>query len=494
MKRTAVINVVGLTEALIGEHTPRIRDFAARGASAVVAPAFPAVTCTAQSTYLTGTPPSGHGVVGNGWYHHELAEVQFWKQSNHVVQGRKIWDDLRTRDPKFTCAKLFWWFNMYSGADYSLTPRPMYPADGRKFFDIYSWPYALRPDIKRDLGEFPFATFWGPAAGRQSPAGAPEAASRWIAESAQWVENQFSPTLNLVYLPHLDYNLQRHGPFAEGRAGSPLPAEVATQTSGPPDVPRPLNPAILPDLRAIDALVGDLIDRFHARGVQVVLLSEYGITNVHTPVHLNRLFRQHGWLTVKEELGLELLDCGASQVFAVADHQVAHVYLNDSSLENRVRELLGKCAGVEAVLGKNEKAAAGIDHLRAGDLIAVAPEHAWFTYYYWLDDARAPDFARTVDIHRKPGYDPVELFADPALSPLALKARIAWRLLQKKLGFRMLLDVIPLDATLVKGSHGRRPANRVDWPLFITERRELLPSPQLEAPDVYHALLRHVLH
>jgi hypothetical protein len=173
---------------------------------------------------------------------------------------------------------------------------------------------------------------------------------------------------------------------------------------------------------------------------------------------------------------------------------VAHVYLNDPSLENRVRELLGKCDGVEAILGKSEKAAAGIDHPRAGDLIVVAKENAWFTYYYWFDDAHAPDFARTVDIHRKPGYDPVELFADPALSPLALKARIAWRLLQKKLGFRMLMDVIPLDATLVKGSHGKRPANQADWPLFITERSELLQSPQLEATDVYHALVRHVLH
>lgn len=492
MKRTAVINVVGLTGSLIGEHTPRIRDFAARGAKAVVASAFPAVTCTAQSSYLTGAPATLHGIVGNGWYNRELAEVQFWKQSNHIVHGRKIWDDLRARDPKFTCAKLFWWYNMYSGADFSLTPRPMYPADGRKFFDVYSWPYSIRDEIKRDLGEFPFATFWGPAAGRKTPAGEPDAASRWIAESAKWIENKFSPTLNLIYLPHLDYNLQRYGPYAKGGAGSPLPAAVATQTGGAHGVTRPANPAIIPDLRAIDALVGGLIDFFHAREVQVVLLSEYGITHVDTPIHLNRIFRKQGWLTVKEELGLELLDCGASQVFAVADHQVAHVYLNNSSLEGRVRERMEKCDGVEAVLGKSEKAAAGIDHPRAGDLIAVAKENAWFSYYYWLDDTRAPDFARTVDIHRKPGYDPAELFLDPQI-PLP-KLKIAWRLLQKKLGFRMLMDVISLDATLVKGSHGRRPANQADWPVFITERSELLQSPQLEATDVYHALVRHVLH
>ena len=208
--------------------------------------------------------------------------------------------------------------------------------------------------------------------------------------------------------------------------------------------------------------------------MQVVLLSEYGITNVDTPVHLNRIFREQGWLTIKEELGLELLDCGASRVFAVADHQVAHIYLNDPPLENRRAGFPRKTDRASTVLDAKEKAAAGIDHPRAGDLIAIAQENAWFTYYYWLDDTRAPDFARTVDIHRKPGYDPVELFADPAISPLALKTKIAWRLLQKKLGFRMLMDVIPLDATLVKGSHGRRPADKKDWPVFITERKELL--------------------
>ena len=116
---------------------------------------------------------SEHGIVGNGWFNRELAEVQFWKQSNHIVHGRKIWDELRARDPKFTCANCFWWFNMYSSVDYSITPRPMYPADGRKLFDIYSWPYSIREQIKYDLGEFPFFSFWGPAAGVDSPQGRP---------------------------------------------------------------------------------------------------------------------------------------------------------------------------------------------------------------------------------------------------------------------------------------------------------------------------------
>src|SRR6185312_5279728 len=412
MKRTAVINIVGLTDALIGEHTPRIRDFAARGDKASIEPAFPAVTCTAQSTYLTGTTPSAHGIVGNGWYNRELAEVQFWKQSNHIVHGRKLWDELRERDPKFTCAKLFWWYNMYSTADYSITPRPMYPADGRKVFDIYTHPGNIRRDIQRDLGPFPFPCFWGPAAGVDTPQGSADAVSRWIAESAKWIEERHSPTLSLIYLPHLDYNLQRHGPY--------VAADVRRRTADttaknpPPHVGGyEINPAIHRDLREIDYIVGDLIKYFQQRSIQVVLLSEYGINNVRTPIHINRLLRQSRGpsLAVRvEELGRELLDPGASDVFAVADHQVAHIYLKEQSLEDRVRPYLEEIDGIAAVLGAKEKAELGIDHPRAGDLIAVAKEDAWFTYYYWEQPGSAPDFARTVDIHRKPGYDPVELF------------------------------------------------------------------------------------
>lgn len=467
MARTAVLNVVGLTESLIGPHTPKIAAFAKAGATATITPAFPAVTCTAQSNYLTGTPPSEHGIVGNGWYHRELAEVQFWKQSNHLVQGKKVWEELRELVPDFTCAKLFWWYNMYSSADYSITPRPMYPADGRKIFDVYTWPYSIRSDLKRELGEFPFPAFWGPAAGVDSPQFSADAASRWIADSARWIENKYHPTLSLVYLPHLDYNLQRLGPKH---------ADLAQ------------------DLARIDDIVGGLIDFFRQQSVQVLLLSEYGITEVDAPIHLNRLFREQGWLAIKDELGLELLDCGASKAFAVADHQVAHVYLNpdaESGLGKAARELLEKQPGIERVLGAAEQSELGINHPRAGDLIAVASERAWFTYHYWLDDAIAPDFARTVDIHRKPGYDPVELFLDPKLC--CPKLRIARRLLQKKLGFRMLMDVIPLDAALVKGSHGRRPDKSSDCPIAITEDKAALSKPALDSTEVCRLIKRHVL-
>ena len=466
MKRTAVINIVGLTESLLGKHTPNLQRFRQAGSLVPIEPAFPAVTCTAQSNYLTGKTPAAHGVVANGWYQRELAEVQFWKQSNHLVTAPKIWDELKRHDPKFTCAQLFWWYNMYSTADWSITPRPMYPADGRKFFDIYTWPYSVRQEIKQDLGEFPFFGFWGPAAGVDSPQGGADATSRWIAESAKWIEQRQQPTLNLIYLPHLDYNLQRFGPD---------------------------DPRIAKDLGEIDSIAGDLIGFFQKRDVQVLILSEYGIVPVNRAVHLNRIFREHGWLTIKEELGLELLDCGNSRAFAVADHQIAHVYVNDASICGEVRSTLESTAGVARVLDGAGKRELGIDHPRAGDLVALADEDAWFTYYYWQDDARAPDYARCVDIHRKPGYDPVELFTDPALSEFALKARIGWRLLQKKLGFRMLMDLIPLDASLVKGSHGIRPREMSDWPVLITSDYAAAGGGSLPSTEVYRTIHRAVM-
>jgi len=443
MKRTAVINVVGLTEALIGEHTPRIAEFRKRGALAHVGPAFPAVTCTAQSNYLTGLEPSEHGIVGNGWYNRELAEVHFWKQSNRLVSGQKIWEELRALKSDFTCANLFWWYNMYSTVDYSITPRPMYPADGRKIFDIYTAPFTIRPEIKKDLGEFPFRNVWGPAAGIAS--------SRWVAESAKWIEEHHHPGLALIYLPHLDYNLQKLGPN---------------------------HPEIATDLELLDALLDDLITFLKKREIQIAILSEYGITEVDRPIHLNRIFREQGWGAIKDELGLEMIDCGASKVFAVADHQIAQIYVQDPALAPKVREIVQAQPGVSQLVDQI--------HPRSGDFIAVADERSWFTYYYWFDDAVAPDFARTVDIHRKIGYDPVELFIDPAIKFPA--ARVASFLFKKKLGLRGLLSVVPLDATLVRGSHGRVPERAQDRPILIVEGDVDGLAPEVQSTAVYRII------
>jgi predicted AlkP superfamily pyrophosphatase or phosphodiesterase len=455
MNRVLVLNVVGLTPDLLGRDAPHLTALARQGGVRPLTTVTPAVTCSVQATFTTGLLPREHGIVANGWYFRDLAEVFLWRQSNLLVEGEKIWDTARKLDPRFTCAKLFWWYNMHSSADYTVTPRPIYLADGRKLPDIYTQPWGLREELNQQLGEFPLFRFWGP--------GADIVSSQWIKDCARYVYDQHKPILTLVYLPHLDYNLQRLGPN---------------------------HPAIRDDVRRIDALCGELIEHVQKDGTHVIVLSEYGITEVSGPVHINRMLREAGLLAVREELGRELLNAGASEAFAVADHQIAHVYVKSPDRIPKVKRLLEGVPGIELVLDAESKRRHNLDHPRSGELVALSLADRWFTYYYWLNDDRAPDFARTVDIHRKPGYDPVELFIDPTLR--LPKFRIAGRLFQKKLGFRMLMDVIGLDATLPKGSHGRVTDKAEEGPLFMTSDAGYLPVNAVAATEVKTLILRHV--
>jgi predicted AlkP superfamily pyrophosphatase or phosphodiesterase len=421
------LDVVGLTPRLL-EHAPRLK---ALGPPAPLLPPLPAVTCTCEATMLTGLPPSGHGVVANGWYFRELNDIWFWRHSNRLMQGRKVWEDIDGRT-----AVLFWRFNMATSAPISVAERPAYPADGRKIPDLYTNPPHLAKDLQERLGRFPLFKFWGPLAGIES--------TRWIADCAIDILRREDPELTLVYLPHLDYDLQRYGPDDPR-----IPAQVA----------------------AVDAEAGRILDAAGDR--KVLVASEYGITKVTGAVHLNRALREAGLLEVIDNPVGELLDPYRSRAFAVCDHQLAHVYTRDEAAARKVIEGLD---GVDAIL---DKEACGLDHPRSGELVVLSAADRWFAYPYWLDDARAPDFARTVDIHRKPGYDPVELFKD------AGALRVAWLLAKKKLGFRTLLDVVPLDTGLVKGSHGRQPDGPDEGPLLIGDGDR--PRPMAEVRD---AILR----
>jgi predicted AlkP superfamily pyrophosphatase or phosphodiesterase len=443
MKKTVVLNIVALSPRVIGEHTPFLKKWNASKKQAVVEPVLPAVTCSAQSVYLTGKWPSENGIVGNGWYFQDECEIKFWRQSNKLVQAEKVWEVLKKENPEFTVANLFWWYNMYSSVDYAVTPRPLYLQDGRKMPDCHSQPMELRERLQKELGQFPLFSFWGPKTSIES--------SRWIAEAAKKVDQWHNPTLNLIYIPHLDYGLQKYG-IDFDKIGK--------------------------DLREIDDLAKDLITYFENQGTQVLLLSEYAITTVSKPVHLNRIFREKGWIQVKDELGKETLDAGTSAVFAVADHQVAHIHVNDKS----------KLAEVKT-LDEAGKKSYHIDHERSGDLVVIADADSWFTYYFWLDDAKAPDYARCVDIHRKPGYDPVELILDPKIKIPLLT--VGAKVLKKKLGFRYLMDVIPLDATLVKGAHGRIPESDLDKPLFVSGSA-INSADNIQPTEVFDLILRAV--
>lgn len=458
LNRVAVLNIVGLTAGTFsGGRAPRLAEFARQcGGVRPMQAALPAVTCTVQSCMLTGRMPAQHGIVGNGWFDRSYQEVNFWKQSNHLVEGPKVWDTLRTvaDGQPVTVANSFWWFNMYSSVDVSVTPRPQYRVDGRKVPDCYTQPPELRDHLQRALGQFPLFEFWGPASGIGS--------SDWIAAAALEVERRYSPTLQLVYLPHLDYCLQLLGPD---------------------------DPRIDAEIREVDRVFSVLHSQLAERGVRVMVVSEYGITAVDDAVWLNRHLRQAGLLRVRVEDGREYLDAGASDAFAVADHQVAHVYVRNPSQLEAVQRLLRTVPGVEEVLGPAQKRAAGMDHARAGDLVCVATPRRWFAYGWWLDDASAPDYARTVDIHRKPGYDPLELVWDPALR--APRAYAAAKLGMRKLGMRSVLRTVPLDTTLIRGSHGRVAVDPAHLPVCIADQG-VLPDRALHCTDVHDIMLRAV--
>lgn len=430
MEKLLVADVVGLTPDLL-QHMPRLRRLAAKGSSAVLDPVLPAVTCSVQSTFLTGLTPAEHGIVGNGWYFRDLGEVHLWRQHNRLVQGEKVWETIRRQVPDYTVANVCWWYAMGATTDWTVTPRPIYYADGKKAPDCYTRPPELHDELVGELGDFPLFQYWGPTASIRS--------TEWIVGAARRLMPRAD--LTLAYLPHLDYDLQRFGPdSARARRAA----------------------------RDVDAALAPLLDDAELMDARVVVLSEYGITRADTPVDINRALRSAGLLNVHTQDGMEYLDPWTSRAFAVADHQVAHVYVADATDLERVRALCAGLGGVAEVLDRAGQASYGLDHDRAGELVLVAEPTAWFTYYYWEDDERAPDFARGVDIHRKPGYDPAELFFDP--NDRLVKARAALTLARKAAGLRYSMKVVPLDPAPVRGTHGRLPARDAEGPMVICDR------------------------
>lgn len=453
MTSLLVLDVVGLTPRLLA-HMPRLRAVAADGFQAELGTVLPAVTCPVQSTFLTGALPAEHGVVGNGWYFRDLGDVLLWRQHNALVGGDKLWHAARRERPGYTVANVCWWYAMGADVDWTVTPRPIYHADGRKDPDCYTDPPELHDTLTAALGDFPLFSYWGPGAGIAS--------STWICRATERIMAEHDPDLTLAYVPHLDYDLQRYGP------SDPRSAAAAAE---------------------LDTVLAPLLDAAAAHGRTVVALSEYGITDVSRPVHINRMLRAEGFLRVFTQAGMEYLDPWTSRAFAVADHQVAHVYVSDPADISAVADICAAVPGVAEVLDQKGKSAHGLDHPRSGELVLLAERDAWFTYYYWLDNAHAPDFARLVDIHRKPGYDPAELFFDPA-APGAAKGRAAMALLRKKLGMRYLMNVIGLaaGARAVRGSHGLLPHDPADAPVLLCSD----PSParpRFEATEIKDLIL-----
>lgn len=407
-KRVIVLDLVGLTPANLQdkELTPNLNKIASRGVAAKIKPPFPPVTGTVQATLTTGRYPEGHGIVGNGCYRRDQRQAVMWDQNASPVCGERIWDLLKLHDPRAKTAVLFWQHIKYATADIVITPSPLHSERGMEEW-YFSKPAGLYGQLAARQGPFQLHNFWGPLASFSS--------SQWIARAALETVNLYDPDLTMAYLPNLDYNAQKFGPDSDEAKQS---------------------------VKQIDSLIGWFVEELDHAGkgedTALVLLSEYAIRPVSRLVYINRILRDHKWLEVNRIGGKEYIDFYRSKAFAVVDHQVAHVYVQEKDIIHQVARVLQETDGIEQVLGITGKRRWRVNHPSSGELVAVSKKDAWFPYYWWYEDSAAPHYARTVDIHNKPGYDPVELFLDPETRS------------------------IPLRPDLVRGSHGSFPTGNDD--------------------------------
>jgi predicted AlkP superfamily pyrophosphatase or phosphodiesterase len=397
------LSIPGLRPAdLHAGRLPNLQRLVADGESRELVPTFPCVTSPVQSTMWTGVGPDRHGVIANGFYHRDRREVELWIAFNQVHQAPQLWDAI-ARNDGLTSAVWHAQNIKDAAADFICTPAPIHDADGTTKPWCYSKPDGLYERLVADLGHFPLQHYWGPLSNIES--------SKWTVEAALWLHRHYAPNFHWVYLQHLDYAGQKVGP--EG-------------------------PEALAALQELDALIGHFVDAMRklpgGDEVDWIVAGEYALTDVRGAVFPNRMLREAGLLRVNVESDGEHLDLAGSDAFAMVDHQVAHVYVTPEKVE-AVAELFTAAPGIAVVAAGPERGVLGMDHERAGEVVLAGEHDRWFAYYWWLEDAAAPGFARTVDIHRKPGYDPVELFFDPSTRS------------------------IPIDASLVKGSHGA-PADR----------------------------------
>ena len=406
MNYSILLDIVGLeVKHLDSGLVPNIAKITENGEIARLEPTFPAVTSTVQASILSGKYPREHGIISNGLYDRSTYNVSFWEQSSSLVQAQRVWDAVKQKNSKKKTAVLFWQNTMYANSDIVVTPRPIHMED-KMIMWCYSKPVGYYEKLKEKLGEFNLANYWGPFASPKS--------SEWIANAAEYTLDNERPNFLFVYIPHADYSAQRFG-------------KGAVQ--------------VRDDLKKADEIVGRLVQKITDLGIQdetqFLIISEYAFNDVNGAVPLNLVLRDAGLLSIRTIQEKEYLDFEYSKAFAMVDHQIAHLYIK-KGYETETRKVLENIDGVERILDNNGKKELAIDHERSGELIAISARERWFSYYWWHDENRAPDFAGKVDIHRKPGYDPVELFIDQKTKS------------------------IPLDASLVKGSHGRPPNLQTD--------------------------------
>lgn len=437
-----LLSIPGLRERDLA-HMPALRKLVADGDSAPLASSFPAVTLPVQANMTTGLPPNEHGVVANGYYWRERHEVEMWTAWNDAVQRPQLWDLLHDHDEQITSAVWFPMFAKGAGADYICLPAPIHNPDGSESLWCYTRPEAMYGELRDALGHFPLQHFWGPIAAITS--------TEWIVSSAVWTAERHKPNFFYIYVPHLDYAAQKNGPDSPEATAAceQLDAQVA---------------------RLVEGLTGA-----YGEGSPLwIVASEYVIVPVSRVVYPNRDLRAAGFLTtLQDEDARERIDFEKTPAFAMADHQVAHVFVKDrdEGVIGRIVDRFRQKPGVASVLAGDDRDRYDLAHERAGDVVLVAEANSWFAYYYWEDDALAPRFARTVDIHQKPGYDPVELFFDAEAH-------------QAGIGHT------PLDATLVQGSHGAPTTSEAQRGVILSSQKGAFVERTMADTDVADLVLR----
>jgi hypothetical protein len=409
--RVLLLSVPGLRLEDLS-RMPFLERLAGAGGCVPLAPGFPAVTCPVQATLTTGRTPADHGIVANGLYDRAARQLEMWISPDGVHRSPRIWDRLKAARPEIRTAAWFALQSKHAGADLVCLPAPRHNPDGTETMWCHTRPEPLYGKLRETLGDFPLHKFWGPVAGIES--------TRWIVTSFLEAAREAPPDFAFIYLPHLDYAAQRTGPDsppAHAACGE-LDAEIARLVSGFASLSGRDEPTVL-------------------------VAGEYRIRPVSHTLFPNRVLREEGLLVVADTPDGEMLDMRSSTAWTLADHQVGHVYVADGGdrrLVERVVAAFRGRAGVAEVLAGDDLVRAGLTasfplpaDSRCGDVVIASTSDSWQAYFYWLDDAKAPRFARTIDIHRKPGYDPLELHLDRAKLPAVS---------------------IPLDTSLVKGSHG----------------------------------------
>jgi predicted AlkP superfamily pyrophosphatase or phosphodiesterase len=425
---------------------PNLSRLVVAGDRATLVPSFPAVTWTVQANMLTGKLPAQHGVIANGFYWRDTHQVEMWTAWNDKIQQPQIWDLLHQHDKSLTSAV---WFPMLSkgcGADFICMPKPVHNPDGSESLWCYTKPEMMYGTLRDTFGHFPLMNFWGPMANIKS--------SAWIADSAGWCMQQHRPNFFYIYLPQLDYAAQKTGP------DSPAALKAVTE----------LDEVIGKLAATAEQAYGATSTRSVSEGASLIWLvaSEYVITPVDHVTYPNRMLREAGLLTVKNEGTGDLIDFASTPAWALVDHQASHVFVKDrdAATIRRVVDLFRGKPGFAEVLAGSERDKYALSHERSGDVVLVSTANSWQAYYYWLDDANAPKFARTVDIHNKPGYDPVELHFD------------------------MATKSIPLDATLVKGSHGGPASTDAQRGVLLSSQRGMFVERPMADTDVCDLVLR----